>query len=410
MAGKSNYEKQKEKFGEELFEDDVAIQPKKVNLKDVMKKYNNEPMTATEFGVYLGSCYEPIKAIKEKTVRRYLRNLCEKSAERLHVEQFMETKNNKEIFLIKPEYHEILASIFLTDYFTAKGPKVEGAEASYHINTQIAENINNLILNDEIKNQIILSPQYTNARLEEKLMGIIKNELGGMIGAIYESDDAIRYQMMLETIDRLVGIRRWMYEWNNRINVIKAQFANTQEEKSDAENNSGLFKQKSLEDILIDVIAVNMRGEKYEYVTEDEEIFYSALYAAVKMYDITAMPEHELTKWLNQVDDNISNELRYQKAMIAAKKIFNADDQVGKDILKSFDKVVRSIIAINVADDLSPKQYERMVRFQEDSMSERKNKILCELEIPEFKLDEKTLKELIDIKDAMEERKRQGLL
>lgn len=50
-----------------------------------------------------------------------------------------------------------------------------------------------------------------------------------------------------------------------------------------------------------------MEGKEYEYISEEEEIFYPTLYAASKMYDITAMPGNELTLWLQEVEENISN-------------------------------------------------------------------------------------------------------
>lgn len=145
-------------------------------------------------------------------------------------------------------------------------------------------------------------------------------------------------------------------------------------------------------------------------MTENEEIFYIALYADSKMYDIIAIPKHDLTKWLEEMDKNISNMPRYKQIMSVAKMMFYTGDQVGKDTLKSFDKVVRSISCIDARADLSPEQYKRMVRFQEDSMKRQKNNILCQIENPEFKLDEETLKELLDIKDAINKKRKYGLV
>ena len=76
-----------------------------------------------------------------------------------------------------------------------------------------------------------------------------------MFATMKDSDDTIQYQLMLETLDRLVAIRRWMNEWNARINLIKQEFAKTEQEKQDAKNKTGLFKHKQLQDILIDVIS-----------------------------------------------------------------------------------------------------------------------------------------------------------
>lgn len=277
------------------------------------------------------------------------------------------------------------------------------------VRAQLAENVE-IYLDEDVKKQVKSAPQFLNARLEDILTEKINNEVRGMFATMQDSDDTIQYQLMLETLDRLVAIRRWMNEWNARINLIKQEFAKTEQEKQDAKNKTGLFKHKQLQDILIDVISNLLEGKEYEYISEEEEIFYPTLYAASKMYDITAMPGNELTLWLQEVEKNISNLKRYQYILKKAKDLFDENDYLEKKILDSIDKITRTQLVSNES-EMTPEQYERLVRFTEDASMEEKQEILCKLEQSgNLTLDEQTLKEIMEIKDAIEKKREYGML
>ena len=184
----------------------------------------------------------------------------------------------------------------------------------------------------------------------------------------------------------------------------------TEQEKQDAKNKTGLFKHKQLQDILIDVISNLLEGKEYEYISEEEEIFYPTLYAASKMYDITAMPGNELTLWLQEVEKNISNLKRYKYILKKARDLFDENDYLEKKILDSIDKIARTQLVSNES-DMTPEQYERLVRFTEDASMEEKQEILCKLEQSgDLTLDEQTLKEIMKIKDAVEKKREYGIL
>lgn len=230
-----------------------------------------------------------------------------------------------------------------------------------------------------------------------------------MFATMQDSDDTIQYQLMLETLDRLVAIRRWMNEWNARINLIKQEFAKTEQEKQDAKNKTGLFKHKQLQDILIDVISNLLEGKEYEYISEEEEIFYPTLYAASKMYDITAARKR-IDTMVTGSEENISNLKRYKYIQKKARALFDENDHLEKKILDSIDKIARTQLVSNES-DMTPEQYERLVRFTEDASMEEKQEILCKLEQSgNLTLDEQTLKEIMDIKDAVEKKQEYGML
>lgn len=403
MAGVPDYSKHANEIEEEV----VKVKP---DLKSVRNKFREkEPMTAEEFGIYLGGCSIPIKEISEKTIKRYIKKLCKESNGKLNEKQFMSVVDDVEMYYIQPEYQQLLVVLFDTDYFGAKGRSKNGIDEKQRLRAQLAENVESF-LEGETLFQVKLTPQFLNARLEDILASKINNEIRGMLATIRIADDTIQCQLMLETLDRLVAIRRWMNEWNTRIQLIKQEFANSEAEKQDAIDGTGKFKHKELKDIIVDVISARLDGKEYEFISEEEEIFYPTLYAAFKMYDITAMPGNELTAWLNEIERNISNYGRYRRILQKAKAVFDEKDLLEGKILDSIDKIARTQLVSNEA-DMTPEQYEILVRMQGDVSVEEKQKLLCKLEESgDMSLDEKTLKELIELKDGIEKKRKAGLI
>lgn len=91
MAGVPDYSKHANEIEEEV----VKVKP---DLKSVRNKFREkEPMTAEEFGIYLGGCSIPIKEISEKTIKRYIKRLCKESNGKLNEKQFMSVVDDVEM-------------------------------------------------------------------------------------------------------------------------------------------------------------------------------------------------------------------------------------------------------------------------------------------------------------------------
>lgn len=208
MAGVSNYNKQirKEDFAETS---EMVSKSKPKDFKTVSKMFKKEPMTADQFGIYLGGCKYPKKKISDKTIKRYIEKMCAMSDGKLKVSNFMSVIDDVEMYLIQPEFHELFVALFDTDFFGAKGKPKTGVNVNQQLRAQLANNVE-VYLSDDIKTQIKYTPQFLNARLEDILSEKINNEFRGMLATMQSADDSIQYQLMLETIDRLVAIRRWM--------------------------------------------------------------------------------------------------------------------------------------------------------------------------------------------------------
>nr|WP_307989823.1 hypothetical protein [uncultured Niameybacter sp.] len=377
------------------------------SLDKVLPKIGKESISAIELAVYLSylrGLKEP-DCINEKTIRRYIDKLCKMSGRILKTSEFKTGENNAYEF--KPEYHDILIALLDTDYFggNKNDKKIEDRA---HLHAQIASNIGKYVQGKDRK-KLQNDPSYLNANLEAKLMPIITNELTCMLNLMYNADPTIRYQYMLECMDRLVGIRRWMNEWNERIKIIRRSFAGNDVEKikmADAEEGS--FKNDMLDMLMIKVLDARRKNEEYHYITDNEELSYPATYLASKQYDISLLTESSLYQWVKQVEINVSSTMRYQSIMDRLNTVLDKNDLLEGKILNSLDKIVRSEIVAACA-DVTPYDYNRLIRFTEDSMREDKEKIrdICDEKV-DVKLSKEVLDEIMAIKDRVERKKNVG--
>lgn len=232
MGRTSDYIKQ---VRNEECENTVETKKSSKSFTDIKRMFAKEPMTAEQFGIYLGECKAAGDFISDKTIKRYIEKLCKMSDGKITPSKFMKTVDGTDVYIIQPEIQELLVAMFDTDFFGAKGKPKAGIDVKQRLRAQLAENVE-IYLDEDIKKQVKSAPQFLNARLEDILIEKINNEVRGMFATMQDSDDTIQYQLMLETLDRLVAIRRWMNEWNARINLIKQEFAKTEQEKQDAKN------------------------------------------------------------------------------------------------------------------------------------------------------------------------------
>lgn len=371
--------------------------------KDVESKFGKISINAKELSILLSRerFENNYDVLDEKTIRRYITKLCSMSNGILEPNDF---KENGKSYVFKPEYHDILFTILATDYFGSnKNDKYLEHRAVLH--GQIVENIDKY-MNDLDKNQIKKDPSYLNAIIEAKLIPLIINELICIFNTMYHSDSVVRYQYIIECADRLVGIRRWMNEWNERIKVIKNSYAKDNSQFLDmAQNDEGFFQNDMLDDLMLKILASKLKKETYQYLGEDELLTYISLYLGTKMYDISSCSDNEIKKILEGVEKNISNEEKYQNIMSKLRDVLDKNDYLENKVLDSIDKIIRAEIVAK-SSDVGPWDYKQLIRFIEEDLKADKNAItiLCvennnDILTPEF------IAELMAIKDRAHLRK-----
>lgn len=157
--------------------------------------------------------------------------------------------------------------------------------------------------------------------------------------------------------------------------------------------------------LMIKVLSARMKGEDYQYVSDDEELSYPATYLSTKQYDISVYKKHKLYSWFAEVESRVSNSWRYQFIMMRLREVLDEGDLLERKILDSLDKIVRAEIVAECS-SVTPYDYKRMIRFIEESLREDKKKIhdICDDKV-DVKLENEVLKEIMAIKDREERKK-----
>ena len=171
MGRTSDYTKQ---VRNEEYENSVETTKKSAkSFADIKRMFAKEPMTAEQFGIYLGGCKAAGDFISDKTIKRYIEKLCKMSDGKITASKFMKTVDGTEVYIIQPEIQELLVAMFDTDFFGAKGKPKAGIDVKQRLRAQLAENVE-IYLDESVKKQVKSAPQFLNARLEDILTEKIK--------------------------------------------------------------------------------------------------------------------------------------------------------------------------------------------------------------------------------------------
>ena len=126
MGRTSDYTKQ---VRNEEYENSVETTKKSAkSFADIKRMFAKEPMTAEQFGIYLGGCKAAGDFISDKTIKRYIEKLCKMSDGKITASKFMKTVDGTEVYIIQPEIQELLVAMFDTDFFGAKGKPKAGID------------------------------------------------------------------------------------------------------------------------------------------------------------------------------------------------------------------------------------------------------------------------------------------
>lgn len=373
---------------------------KEIRYEDVELKLYKEPISAEELAVYLSRQKNIADGnLSEKSIRRYIEQLCKMSRGLLKVSDFKDGTKSNSKYVFKPQYHGLLLAFLDTEYFGGK-KKDDRLSDRTILHEQLAENVSKY-LDKNMQKKIKEDPSYLNALLEGRLSKRITKELAGLLNTMYNSEPVMRYQFMIECLDRLVTLRRWMNEWNVRMRLIRDMFAEEHIENiQQGEQKEDPFQYDMLDSLMIKLIAAKVHNKDYEYVAEDEEISYPTAYMATKLYDITGKEDNEIYAVLSALEKNVSNYVRYQVIMYKAHCILNEKDHLERKILESLDKIVKALIVSNET-DVSPNDFNRLTRFTEDSVRDDKIAIkeLLGDSMADITLDKQTIEEIMAIKD-----------
>lgn len=395
MARETNYINQIEKEKQEK-------KKKELCFENIKNKIGKENLSSDELKTIIMH-YKGLDSLTTRTVTGYINQLCKMSDGLLNEEDF---KFDGE-YCFKSKYHGLLIALLCTDYFGGKKRKNKLSDRAL-LYQQLVDNIKNH-LNDVDKDLIVQNPAYYNARIESKFTKHINTELYAISNIMYNCDPIIRYQLMVEVLDKLVSLRRWMQDWDLKIRENRLLYADNVEEYREGIIQKGSFKHITLEHLMIRMLAAKIKSQKYEYISKNEELSYPATYITTKTFDIYGSKENEIQKYLDSVDLAIENTPKYIELMNKAKKILNLENPIEKKVYEQLDSLCKVRFA---APYVHPNDYERMVRFVENCIGNDKREILKLLETMSenaFILQE-TMDKIMNIKVRVEIKKEKGMV
>ena len=134
------------------------------------------------------------------------------------------------------------------------------------------------------------------------------------------------------------------------------------------------FEAEKLEDLLISLIAIQKQGDEFQYVSSDEMLSSLGIQLARKVFRMEVPTE--LEKEFEKIEEQLYSEARYLEIKSGLEKILNLDDDKEKTLYK---QLVRVMEIEYLKPNVSPEDYNKMIRFTEDAIAAKKEEMLREL-------------------------------
>lgn len=245
--------------------DDMSPQAKADEVKGKLyKKF----LTTNDIANYL-NVYGNVGAITKRTIENYLRNICESSSGLLSLNDFKIGGKYK----IQPEYHGLLFTLLDSEYFDGRKNKRQllNREELYSL---LIKNVDKYLFNDD-KVDVLQSPSYINALLENELTKRLSNEFNNLIRFLYHSDPTIRYKLMIHTLENISNIRKQVSDSDSRAWVKRMVFSGVTGRENEYDKEAQVMKAKlradSLEEYIIQSLAEKVHRTKISQHSNEEK-------------------------------------------------------------------------------------------------------------------------------------------
>ncbi|PWM58504.1 MAG: hypothetical protein DBX91_09150 [Subdoligranulum variabile] len=215
-----------------------------------------------------------------------------------------------------------------------------------------------------------------NTKLECKLMDEIAYEMAANIAVLSSATTVLRYHLMYQFIGRLVRFRIEAQQEDALLSVdriIDSRSIGYRDTKK-MEARQYACEAEKLEDFLISLIAIQKQGDEFQYVSSDEILSSLGIQLARKVFRLEVPTE--LEKEFEKLEEQLYSEARYAEIKNELKKILNLDDDKEKTL---YGQLVRVMEIEYLKPNVSPEDYDRMIRFTEDAVAAKKEEMLREL-------------------------------
>lgn len=371
-------------------------QPEKAqpSYETVKAKFGTEDMTIEELTVFLRNSPRGARPdLTKKSVKNYIKSLCESSNGLLKPEDFKKNPEySKSPYCIKPEWQGLLVALMDSDYFEGR-KNDRRLKTRADLNRQLAENVENY-LGGEDKQIVMENPAFINAELESRLSKHINQELVILMRTMYHVSPVIRYKLMLEFLKNLANLRIWMSRQDSKEEATRLVYAHELDEIHNAIYQKGLFLSKSLDELLISLLATRMHDEEYVYVDGYEEMTPIGVYFATLIFEGEFPDTSSAKRQLDELEQALNDDSLIQTIQEKAKKILNLKDPFEQFL---YDDLIRMAKLHRCTPYVSPEEYERMVRFTESAIAQDKWDILNRfMKLGDHPLDEEDVASLME--------------
>ena len=343
---------------------------KEISLEDARCKLGKKAMSPADFVPLLKERRD--YTVDEKTIRNYIKDICQESQGILAPTDFQKGKNKA--YRFQSSYNELLLTLMATDYFDKRknDARVSTRALSYE---QLLNNID--MLPEELQKTIKDHPTYMSAKIECELYERVLIESGTLLGELCSVDPLMRYHFMYDFLSLLIRFRRYIQEEDAILCVDRVISAHCQypPNKEDYELHRKAALSNTIWEFLFCLIALKMRGQDFQYITENEQLSTPAFALAHKLFYWKGGPQYQAE--LEKIDKEIEDNQRYQEIIAQIKNIFDINDSKEKNL---FDQIKR-IIQINyLRTKVSAKDLAQIYRIAEHALKAKKNEIAEDLD------------------------------
>ncbi|MBW7474301.1 hypothetical protein K0T92_06060 [Paenibacillus oenotherae] len=358
---------------------------------DVIKdKIGKEAINADEIAAYLTKYSRRGVTFSGKTIRRLINKICDLSDGILKFTDFQVSRDNNEpMYLIQPEYQGFILPLIDSRYLldNKNDRKLSTREELY---SDLVVNLETYMSEKDLK-IIESNPAFMNAKLECLLSESINRQILILMQNLFHSDEVLRYKLMEKTLDTLIELNRIVMKQEARISSSKLVYGRAFDESADGEYKKNMLQADGLAQFIIQLLGLKMHGEKYEYLSDDEQLSYPALWAAAQMYDLDINPETDAGQELNKISAAISDNEKFKTLVKKAKEILNLDDPREFFMFKDIIRLLAAYYLMPLVDD---DDYKNMIKFTESAISNDKWDVLRKLNSNNERANEKTIREL----------------
>lgn len=350
----------------------LSDENREIDPDEVKKKIGNSEIDAAELAAFFSKYSRTNVALTERTMRQKIIAICEKSKGLLKESDFQKTVNGRLKYVFKPEYHGFIIPLIDSSYLLEK-PNKRQLKVRNALMEDILVNIETYMRKEDLE-IMKTNPAYYNAKLERLFSGAINKQMVELVREVYHVDEVVRFQEMKDVLDTLVSLNQNLARKNAHLESSKLVYGHVHDEDPDGEYRKALMQADTIGDFLVNLLALKMKGEKYEFLNEEEELSYKALWTSTKVYETEIDPSSEMGKKITETDAVVGNEKRIQEIAEKAKEVFNLDDPY--EVIM-YNSIMKQAMAWYAAPYVTEEDYAQTVKFIESAMASTKWDILA---------------------------------